>query len=162
MLDALAALVDKSLVIVEASGDERRYRLLQSVREYGRERLREAGEEASVAERTRAITRASLPSSTAGVELEDEEWKQRFARRAGQVRAPIDWTIVRDTILQPESTLLAHIEWPEIIASPQEALRWYESALELEEAMPSHVDPRAIAAPLRHTKVVERRAGRRA
>lgn len=39
ILDVLAALVDKSLVVMEAEAGEARYRLLETVRQYGRERL---------------------------------------------------------------------------------------------------------------------------
>jgi predicted ATPase/DNA-binding SARP family transcriptional activator len=44
VLDLLAALVEKSLVIYEEGRD--RYRLLETMRQYGRDRLREAEEEA--------------------------------------------------------------------------------------------------------------------
>ena len=43
VLDILSRLVDKSLVVV-VPGPENRYRLLDTVRQYGRERLEEAGE----------------------------------------------------------------------------------------------------------------------
>jgi predicted ATPase len=43
LLDLLTHLVEKSLVAVDAEGE--RYRLLESVRQYGQERLNEAGEE---------------------------------------------------------------------------------------------------------------------
>src|SRR5476649_164262 len=48
-LDLLAALVDKSLIVVQDEGGDRRYRLLESTREYAAERLDEAGERAGVA-----------------------------------------------------------------------------------------------------------------
>jgi len=49
--DALARLAEKSLVAVEEGGRGRRYRLLETVRMYARERLVESGEEHAVAER---------------------------------------------------------------------------------------------------------------
>ena len=50
--DVLARLVEKSLVVAdEGSSRERRYRLLETVRLYARERLDEAGETATLAER---------------------------------------------------------------------------------------------------------------
>jgi predicted ATPase/DNA-binding SARP family transcriptional activator len=43
-LDAIAALVDKSLLVMEPGDTVARYRFLETVRQYGLERLREAGE----------------------------------------------------------------------------------------------------------------------
>lgn len=40
VLDAMAALVDRSLVVIELVDDEARYRLLETMRQYGLERLR--------------------------------------------------------------------------------------------------------------------------
>lgn len=45
VLDVLAALVDKSIVVVDERAGRVRYRLLETIRQYGRERLREHGEE---------------------------------------------------------------------------------------------------------------------
>ncbi|HVE91348.1 MAG TPA: NB-ARC domain-containing protein, partial [Actinomycetota bacterium] len=44
VLDVLAHLVDRSLVVMEEQGESARYRLLETVRHYADERLREAGE----------------------------------------------------------------------------------------------------------------------
>ena len=49
VLDLLSSLVNKSLVVVENNGE--RYRLLETIREYARERLRVAGEDSAVRER---------------------------------------------------------------------------------------------------------------
>ncbi|MEU4498763.1 BTAD domain-containing putative transcriptional regulator [Streptomyces sp. NPDC023998] len=46
VLDLLGRLVDKSLVLVERRGDETSYRLLETIRQYARERLRDSGERA--------------------------------------------------------------------------------------------------------------------
>ena len=51
VLDLLSALVDKSLVIMESTGSEARYRLLEALRQYGREKLVAAGEEAALRQR---------------------------------------------------------------------------------------------------------------
>lgn len=51
VLDGVAALVDKSLVVMEPGDAAARYRLLETVRQYGLERLTEAGEHASLLER---------------------------------------------------------------------------------------------------------------
>ena len=44
VLDVIGRLVDKSMVVVVPGPGENRYRLLETVRQYGRERLEEAGE----------------------------------------------------------------------------------------------------------------------
>ena len=51
VLELLAALVDKSLLIVRHSEDGPRYRMLEIIRAYGRERLAEAGETEEVRRR---------------------------------------------------------------------------------------------------------------
>jgi predicted ATPase len=58
ILDLLARLVDKSIVVVATHEreEEARYRLLETVRQYGREKLEEAGE----AERSRSGTRGTI------------------------------------------------------------------------------------------------------
>ncbi|MGP3974149.1 AfsR/SARP family transcriptional regulator [Streptomyces sp. 8N114] len=53
VLDLLARLVDRSLVVMDDSGDEPRYRLLESVADYGLARLDEAGESEEVLRRHR-------------------------------------------------------------------------------------------------------------
>ena len=44
IFDLMASLVDKSLVIADASGQATRYRLLESTRQYAAEKLKDAGE----------------------------------------------------------------------------------------------------------------------
>lgn len=51
VLDVLASLVDKSLVLAEEHLSGRRYRMLETVREYALEKLQESGEEEAVRER---------------------------------------------------------------------------------------------------------------
>ena len=48
VLDLLARSVDKSLVAVSEQMGQARYRMLETIREYGREKLAEAGEEADI------------------------------------------------------------------------------------------------------------------
>ncbi|WP_371501687.1 tetratricopeptide repeat protein [Kitasatospora sp. NBC_00374] len=55
VLDLLGRLVDKSLVLVERHDDEVRYRLLETIRQYARERLRESGETAATERRHRGF-----------------------------------------------------------------------------------------------------------
>ncbi|WP_433332194.1 BTAD domain-containing putative transcriptional regulator [Spirillospora sp. CA-294931] len=79
VLDSLARLVDRSLVTVADGGA--RYSLLESVRAYGLERLREAGEEDEIRRRhlahyTALAERADLrgPGQRGWLERLDREW----------------------------------------------------------------------------------------
>src|SRR5215218_9685711 len=51
ILDGVSALVDKSLIMMEPGDGMARYRLLETVRQYGAERLTEAGERATMERR---------------------------------------------------------------------------------------------------------------
>jgi non-specific serine/threonine protein kinase len=51
ILDLIASLVDKSVLITSGDGPRARYRLLEVIREYGAARLREAGEQAALRRR---------------------------------------------------------------------------------------------------------------
>ena len=70
ILDGVSALVDKSLVVMEPGDGVARYRLLETVRQYGVERLREAGEleplEARFAEYFLAVVEAAEPNIVGG------------------------------------------------------------------------------------------------
>ncbi|MFE3448276.1 ATP-binding protein [Nonomuraea sp. NPDC059194] len=52
-IDLVIGLVDKSILIREESGGQARYRLLETIRQYGRDRLRESGQEERLRRRHR-------------------------------------------------------------------------------------------------------------
>jgi predicted ATPase/Flp pilus assembly protein TadD len=158
MLDSLSALVDKSLVSTEEHGDDQRYRMLFSIREYALERLRETSEaEATAGKHARfyaGFVRELQPLVDA---LEDAEWRRRLGVEIDNLRAAIEWTIFQENDRETGLSLLAGIEWPELITNAHEALRWYEYAAELEYARP---DSLLHARILRHYAVLEYQVGR--
>jgi predicted ATPase/class 3 adenylate cyclase len=138
VLDSLGALVDKSLVSVEAVGDDGRYRMLFSIREYALERLRESVEEKELAGRHArffaALVHNLVPLVAA---LEDEEWRQTLLPELDNLRAAIEWTVLKAHDSEIGLLLLADLEWPEFLTTPNEALRWFEAAGGLVDAMPN-------------------------
>jgi predicted ATPase/class 3 adenylate cyclase len=68
VIDLLTSLVEKSLVMYEEQGGEARYRLLETVRQYARDRLLETGEAAAVRGRHRdwclALAERAEPETT--------------------------------------------------------------------------------------------------
>ena len=84
-LDLLGSLVDQSLVIAEQRDSEVRYRLLETVRQYGLERLAEAGEAETVRARHRdhylALAEQAAPTWRRGA---SGEWLELARPRGGQ------------------------------------------------------------------------------
>lgn len=158
MLDSLSALVDKSLVSTEEHGDDRRYRMLFSIREYALERLREAAEAETTAGKHARFYAGFVRELQPLVDgLEDAEWRRRLGPEIDNLRAAIDWTIFQGNDRAAGLSLLADIEWPELITNAQEALRWYEYAAELVNEMPDSIVHSRI---LRHYAVLEYQIGR--
>jgi predicted ATPase len=92
-LDVLAALVDKSLVLVEHSGEAARYRLLETVRQYAQARLAEAGEADSICERHArfylAFAETIEPKLFSG---ERGIWLERLEQAHPNLRAALEWS----------------------------------------------------------------------
>jgi tetratricopeptide (TPR) repeat protein len=92
ILDLLTQLVDKSLVGVSMRGSEARYRLLETVREYGREKLQEAADVAEL--RRRHFDWYLALAETAEPELygpHEDVWGDRLELELDNLRAALDW-----------------------------------------------------------------------
>ncbi|MFY9739687.1 MAG: adenylate/guanylate cyclase domain-containing protein [Candidatus Cybelea sp.] len=158
MLDSLSTLVDKSLVATEELGDDLRYRMLFSIREYALERLREAGEAEAIAEKHARFYAGFVRELQPLVDaLEDAEWRRLLGAEIDNLRTAIEWTIFQGNDRAAGLSLLADLEWPELITNPQEALLWYEHAAELVGEMPDSFVHSRI---LRHYAVLAYQAGR--
>jgi non-specific serine/threonine protein kinase len=95
-LDRLTSLVDKSLVVTDSRDPSDRYRLLEPLREYARERLDEDGASQNVLGRHAgsfaAMTdRAYVEFDTAPAQT----WLWRTKLELDNVRAALDWTFER-------------------------------------------------------------------
>ena len=95
VLDALSALVDKSLVAADAA-EPPRYRLLESTRAYALEKLAQAGEMACVRERhARAVRDLFVQTEEARFgeqgQLDMNSFLQRLAPELENLRAALDW-----------------------------------------------------------------------
>ena len=90
VVDLLASLVEKNLVVAE--GD--RYRLLETVRQYGRGWLNDAGESESIRERHLAcflaLAQEAEPHLTG---QEQQSWLDRLDAEHDNLRAALDWSL---------------------------------------------------------------------
>lgn len=94
VLDLLTGLVDRSLVqVVDSTGPRRRYRLLETIRDYARHRLVEAGE--VEAARDRHLDHYVSFAERAGSGMEGAalvEWLARVDVELDNLRAALDWS----------------------------------------------------------------------
>ena len=90
-LDLLGSLVDQSLVIAEERDSEVRYRLLETVRQYGLERLAEAGESEPIRARHQdhylALAEQAAPHLETG---RQRQWLEALDPEAANLAAAID------------------------------------------------------------------------
>ncbi len=93
-LDLLTQLVDKSLVVVEMNDAGPRYRLLETLRQYGQDRLLESGEAADVRDRHREWY--LVLAERAELELRGTQqlvWMQRLETEHDNFRAALEWVL---------------------------------------------------------------------
>jgi predicted ATPase/class 3 adenylate cyclase/Tfp pilus assembly protein PilF len=92
ILDLLASLVDKSLVIAEERGETMRYRMLETIRQYARERLLEHGDGSRWRDRHLAYFRAVGAEAEPRLTGPDQRaWLERLENELDNVRAALAW-----------------------------------------------------------------------
>src|SRR4051812_486410 len=95
VLDILSRLVDKSLVVADTDSEEARYRQLETIREYARDRLLESGEAREALQRHRdfflALVAEAAPQFFRGVE--SAIWLERLDREHDNLRAALQWSV---------------------------------------------------------------------
>ena len=100
VIDTLSALVDKSLVAADTQADGRlRYRLLQTLQEFGHDRLVEAGEREEV--RLRHARHFLALAETADAKLDGRDqvrWLRRLAVEHDNLRAALRWALESGSI----------------------------------------------------------------
>lgn len=94
----LDGLAQSSMVLAVGDGRGPRYRLLETLRQYGWERLTERGRAAEARRRHAAVFTARarhLAATTRTTEFDD--WLARVERDLDDLRAALDWTLARAT-----------------------------------------------------------------
>ena len=94
VLELLSHLVDKSLVVAREEGGEARYRLLETVRQYGREKLDESGEEAEVGRRHAGFFVGFAEEAERELRGPDQaRWLTRVETEHDNIRAALSWSL---------------------------------------------------------------------
>lgn len=131
LLDLISSLVDKSLVQAEVRGDDTRYRLLESTRQYAREKLSDAGEEHMTAHaHAQAILALTEQFDEAWEAIPERVWLAQAEPELGNIRAALDWALAAegDKLLgQRLSSASRRVWW---YLAPAEGRRWVQAAHE--------------------------------
>lgn len=130
VLDKLSTLVDKSLVVVDLEVASQRYRLLETLRQYGIERLKQRGELDSVAERHAAyFSEFGRKAKETGRTTPRPAWLAHVNAEIDNIRATLEWSFGqgKDAVLGAELVECLWVFW---LNSPYhaEGVRWIETA----------------------------------
>jgi predicted ATPase/DNA-binding CsgD family transcriptional regulator len=146
VLDLLMRLVDKSLVLMDAQAGEARYRLLETVRQYGRDRLWDSGESVNVQDRhldwyLGLAERAEAELRGPGQEV----WLERLETERDNLRLALEWSRTRGGGAEAEVRLAGALRWFWFIRGHwSEGRAWLEGALTRRSEAPSPEMARAL------------------
>jgi predicted ATPase/DNA-binding winged helix-turn-helix (wHTH) protein len=91
VLDLLGALVDKSLVNADTSGPATRYRMLETTRQYAREKLAQSSDTGRFRKMAEYMARFFARAETSWPVTPTQPWLAEFAPEMENLRAAIDW-----------------------------------------------------------------------
>jgi predicted ATPase/DNA-binding CsgD family transcriptional regulator len=129
VLDYLAALVAKSLIVAERQpGGETRYRLLEMVRQYAGEKLKAAGEAKHLGRRHRDyfLTFAEQTNARLATDEQGRWQKLREAERAN-LRQALEWSFSDED--EPEAALQLLFAMATGLPTWQEGFDWFTKAV---------------------------------
>jgi predicted ATPase/class 3 adenylate cyclase len=130
VLDLLTQLVNKSLVVVGEEGAETRYRLLETIRQYARDKLLESGEAAALHGRHRDwfLALAEQDEPELG-RLGQTAWLDRMEAEHDNLRAALEWSIGGGDA-EAELRLVGALHWFWWVRGYwSEGRKWLEGAL---------------------------------
>ncbi len=127
--DIVHALVDKSLVNAVPGGDELRFVQLQTLAQYGREKLAERGDAARTRDAMAAhFARLCASSAAAFIGDQQRSWLTTIAQEQDNLRAALEWAVATADA-ETALTIAGGASWPHWLAGTAvEAKRWLDEA----------------------------------
>jgi predicted ATPase len=146
ILDLLTRLVDKSLVIFDEPEGQGRYRLLESVRGFGSDRLQESGEASDVRRQHRDWHLAL--AEQADRELRGPRqawWLERLETEHDNLRAALEWSKAEEDGAEAGVRLTGALQsfWV-IHGHDVEGRAWFEGALARSSDLPPSMLPKVL------------------
>lgn len=137
VLDLLAHLVDKSLVTVdEADEANARYRLLETIRQYARDKLLDSGQTSAVRDRhLDYFVHFGDEAYAHFFTAQQAEWSRQVRAEEDNVRAALEWGMDQhpEAALHLSGRLSAY--W-QLMGYPSEGIRWLQLGLDRVAALP--------------------------
>jgi excisionase family DNA binding protein len=144
-LDTLRGLIDKSLLQVQHDGPGTRYAMLETVREFGLERL-EASDEAALVAAAHARYLADFVERAEPHLLgpDEREWHDRLDTELGNVRAAVAWSLRHDVEVALRIGGALWGFWA-LRNQRSEGCAWLDQALRVGHSAPAPVRAKALA-----------------
>ena len=131
VVERLSSLVDKSLVRFKA----RRYRLLEIVRQYAREKLEDSDEAEAIRNRHfDYFLRRAERGERGLLGSEEKSWLVRLGREAEEFRTALRWAFQEDRVEEALRLVCALERFWYVTGQVAEGRRWTEEALRRERA----------------------------
>ena len=131
VLDTLAALVDKSLVVMREDEGTARFQLLETIRQYAAARLRDSGTFHRVCTRhARSYMELAAEAAPHLITRERPQWVKRIERELDNIRVAL--TCTREDDVAGHLRFLGHLGWFWYSSGHwAEGRKWLESAIAL-------------------------------
>ncbi len=141
---ALLHLVDCSLVTAELDGGVTRYRLLETLRSYGQERLKQQGELDTARDRHARWAAELVAQAAHGLRGAGEaRWAGTLERHLSDLRAAHSWLTGQDT--ERSVCMTAELHWYALWRCQSEVFRWADVAAAAAAGSRSPCYPDALA-----------------
>ena len=146
VLDLVTSLVDKSLVVAERLGSSARYRLLETIREYGTHQLVESGHAESVRDRHLefylSLAREAQPNLKGPNQI---SWFSQLECEHDNYRTALDWCFSEGRAPQKGAELATALGWFWFVSGNwSEGTTWLNRSLEALPSREAHLRAKAL------------------
>jgi non-specific serine/threonine protein kinase len=132
LMDVLAGLVEKSIMVRDDNGARARYRMLETLREYGRVRLRESGEEDFLAQRhCQWYAQLADRVTDEWIGPRQEEWAELMHLDHSNLRAALEYCVSAPERAATAIRIAGQTWFWSATSHMHEAALWLDRALEL-------------------------------
>ena len=151
VFDLLSSLIEKSLLVADLEGHEPRYRLLESFRQYAREKLVIRGEDRIIANRhALAYSEAAERLGPMRDTVPHEVWMAQPREELDNWRAAVQWSLIDGADVPLGQRLVGELVCLWASATLGDASHWVSAALELADEQ----TPASVLAQLRLAEAI--------